>query len=42
MIRNWSKRLIKLIKDPARSLVLEKPIEKDIDIDIVNEGVIKL
>ena len=42
MIMNWSKRLIRLVKDPARSLVLEKPKEKDIDIEIVNEGIIKI
>lgn len=41
MIRNWSKRLIKLEKEPRR-LILEKPEQKEIKIDIVNEGILKI
>lgn len=41
MIKNWSKRLLKLTKEP-RSLVLEKPELKEIKIDIANEGILKI
>lgn len=42
MIKNWSKRLIKLVKEPYRTLILEKPNNKELKINIVNEGIVKI
>jgi DNA repair protein RadB len=38
MVRNWSKVLIRLEKEPQRKLVLEKPESKEVEFKIVNEG----
>ncbi len=38
MFRNWSKKIIKLERDP-RKIILEKPSFKEIYFDIVNEGI---
>lgn len=42
MIKNWSKTLLKLVKEPNRNLILEKPKEKEITIDIIDKGIIKI
>jgi hypothetical protein len=39
MLRNWSKCLIKLEKEP-RKLILEKPDSKEILFSIKNEGLV--
>jgi len=38
MFKNWSKKIIKLEKDP-RKIILEKPSNKQIYFEIVNEGI---
>ena len=38
MFKNWSKKLIKLEKDP-RKIILEKPNNKQIYFKIVKEGI---
>lgn len=38
MFKNWSKKIIKLEKDP-RKIILEKPNFKQINFEIVNEGI---
>jgi len=38
MFKNWSKKIIKLEKDP-RKIILEKPSCKQIFFEIVNEGI---
>ena len=38
MVRNWSKRLIELKKDP-RTIILKKPEEKEKRFEIINSGI---
>jgi len=41
MVKNWSKRLLRLVKEPNRKLILEKPKEQELNVTIVNEGFVK-
>jgi len=42
MVKNWSKRLLKLEKEPNRKLILEKPKEQEINVSIVDRGFVKI